>query len=191
MKQLLKSKAFLAAVLSASCIGILAACWYVSRDRTADFKPEGTETTAESQDWQETSDSQKEPSKTETDAYTPPAQPETTESLESYPKVESEAEDEVVVDFTPTEKPEETPPEAPDGKTIMEDPGPEHPVNPVPEVTAPATEAPADKEPEPGSVNENGAVYDPVFGWVVPSQVTQSTMDSDGDPNKMVGNMGN
>ena len=35
------------------------------------------------------------------------------------------------------------------------------------------------------------AVYDPVFGWVVPGQVNQATVDSSGDPNKMVGNMGN
>lgn len=37
---------------------------------------------------------------------------------------------------------------------------------------------------------EDGAVYDPVFGWVVPGNVQQSTGDSDGDLNKQVGNMG-
>ena len=45
--------------------------------------------------------------------------------------------------------------------------------------------------PPAGTTNENGAVYDPVFGWVVPGQVNQTTVDSSGDPNKMVGNMGN
>ena len=34
------------------------------------------------------------------------------------------------------------------------------------------------------------AVYDPVFGWVVPGDVQQSVGDSDGDINKQVGNMG-
>ena len=73
----------------------------------------------------------------------------------------------------------------------MENPGPEQPVNTTPEVTAPAPETPANNGPEAGSTNGNGAVYDPVFGWVIPGQVSQSTMDSEGDPNKMVGNMGN
>ena len=48
-----------------------------------------------------------------------------------------------------------------------------------------------DETPAAGSTNENGAVYDPVFGWVVPGQVNQTTVDSGGDPGKMVGNMGN
>ena len=46
----------------------------------------------------------------------------------------SETEDEVVIDFTDTEKPETTPPPAPEGKTEREDPGEDHPVNPDPEV---------------------------------------------------------
>ena len=82
----------------------------------------------------------------------------------------------------------------PEGKTEIKDPGQEHTVNPdpsVPEVTAPpAEQAPPSNEPVPGSSNGNGAVYDPVFGWVVPGNVQQSTGDSDGDLNKQVGNMG-
>ena len=49
---------------------------------------------------------------------------------------------------------------------------------------------PPSNDPVPGSSNGNGAVYDPVFGWVVPGNVQQSTGDSDGDLNKQVGNMG-
>lgn len=79
-------------------------------------------------------------------------------------------------------------------KTEIKDPGQEHAVNPdpsVPEVTAlPAEQTPPSNEPAPGSSNGNGAVYDPVFGWVVPGDVQQSTGDSDGDLNKQVGNMG-
>jgi len=79
-------------------------------------------------------------------------------------------------------------------KTEIKDPGQGHAVNPdpsVPEVTAPpAEQTPPSNEPAPGSSNGNGAVYDPVFGWVVPGDVQQSTGDSDGDLNKQVGNMG-
>ena len=106
----------------------------------------------------------------------------------------SETEDEVVIDFTDTEKPETTPPPAPEGKTEREDPGEDHPVNPDPEVpkvtTPPAEKEPANNEPAPGASKGNGAVYDPVFGWVVPGDVQQSVGDSDGDINKQVGNMG-
>ena len=99
-----------------------------------------------------------------------------------------------MIDFTDTEKLEETPPPVPEGKTEIKDPGQEHTVNPdpsVPEVTTPpAEQAPPSNEPVPGSSNGNGAIYDPVFGWVVPGDVQQSTGDSDGDLNKQVGNMG-
>ena len=61
----------------------------------------------------------------------------------------------------------------------------------TPEETEPEPTAPPaqDNTPAPGSTNENGAVYDPVFGWVVPGQVEQTTSGSSGDPNKMVGDM--
>ena len=85
-------------------------------------------------------------------------------------------------------------PPAPEGKTEREDPGEDHPVNSDPEVpkvtTPPAENEPANNEPAPGASNGNGAVYDPVFGWVVPGDVQQSVGDSDGDINKQVGNMG-
>lgn len=41
----------------------------------------------------------------------------------------------------------------------------------------------------PGSTNDKGQVYDPVFGWVTPSTVQQEVIGGDGDPNKMVGSM--
>lgn len=43
--------------------------------------------------------------------------------------------------------------------------------------------------PQMDGVREDGAVYDPLFGWVIPSPIIQIEGDSDGDPNKMVGHM--
>ena len=54
----------------------------------------------------------------------------------------------------------------------------------------PEPEAPASSGPAPGSTNNNGEFYDPVFGWVKPGTVQQQEIDNEGDPNKMVGNMG-
>lgn len=201
MKNFLTSKRFIVSSLSVACLGILAVCWFVSREPNKNFVPEES-TPIASQNWQETSPSTS--SLAEKPANESP--PKATEPTEAYPKVvevfEEESEEAtegknpaettkaVVIDFTPTETPKETPPPVPEGKTVMEDSGPEHPVNPEPEVTAPAPETTASPEPAPGSVDNNGAVYDPLFGWVVPGDVNQSTVDSDGDPNKMVGNMG-
>lgn len=117
---------------------------------------------------------------------------------------------EVVIEFT-TEPVQPETPEAPEPQGDLTDPS-----NPptyeeevevsLPEETdsvpaeseekpdPPAEQPPADEpesqeQPETDGVREDGAVYDPVFGWVVPSPITQIEGDSDGDPNKMVGNM--
>lgn len=190
MKKFIQSRGFIITMLSLLCVMILGVCWYVNRDKDSGFSPAESPPATVSQAWTEsTSETKKVTTKAETSApQTSPAQETRTEE---YPKVvETESDKEVVVEFTPTEKPVETQPPAPEGKTIMEDPGPEHPVNPAPEVTAPPTQAEAPSTPVPGSTNGEGAFYDPVFGWVEPGEVHQSTVDSDGDPNKMVGNMG-
>ena len=189
MKKFFQSKGFIISVLAVLCAAILGVCWFASRDCTEDFKPEESPPSSTTSDWSDGG--------TQTDgesgagAYAPG---QSSSPEEEYPKVTSETEDEVVIDFTDTEKPETPPPPVPEGKTEREDPGEDHPVNPDPEVpkvtTPPAEKEPANSEPAPGASNGNGAVYDPVFGWVVPGDVQQSVGDSDGDINKQVGNMG-
>jgi len=41
----------------------------------------------------------------------------------------------------------------------------------------------------PGSMNDKGEVYDAAFGWIKPAEVIQEPIDSEGDPNKIIGNM--
>lgn len=201
MKKVFKSRGFIITSLVILCFAILGTCWYVSRDESDTFLPdESSPVSNTTGEWSENSSQTQ--NGNSADTYTSP-QP--TSSSDEYPKVVVESEDEVVIDFTDKKKPETTSPPAPEGKTIMEDPGPQHPVNPTPEatepvvtapavtepaVTTPATEAETNNTPAPGSSNGNGEYYDPVFGWVKPAEVIQSTVDSDGDPNKMVGNMG-
>ena len=181
MKKFFQSKGFIVTSLAVLCVA--------SRDRTEDFKPEESPPSSTTSDWSDGG--------TQTDgesgagAYAPG---QSSSPEEEYPKVTSETEDEVVIDFTDTEKPETTPPPVPEGKTEREDPGEDHPVNPDPEVpkvtTPPAEKEPANNEPAPGASNGNGAVYDPVFGWIVPGNGQETIGDSDGDINKQVGNMG-
>jgi len=193
MKKIFQSKGFIAIVLAILCVIIIIACltW---QNKSSEFVPEYSGTTSNIADSTTAASSENTTLKqaaaesSGADAYQAAPTSESNRN-EDYPKVISEADKEVSINFTPTEKAVETTPSAPEGKTIIEDPGPVHPINPAPEVIAPPTEAP-NTETEAGTTNGNGAVYDPVFGWIEPGVVDQSSVDSEGDPNKMVGNMG-
>ena len=185
MKNFIKSKRFLISVLAIACVGILVTCFLVSRDQKSDFHPEELSTNTDTQEMPAIPS----PAGNRTNTSSP-APAATKDPMEEYPKVVDESETEVVIDFTPegedlkTETPE--PPTA-EGDTT----DPSAPPTYAPEETEPAQTAPPaqDTNPAPGSVREDGAVYDPVFGWVVPGQVNQAPADSSGDPGKMVGDM--
>ena len=121
MKKFFQSKGFIVSSLALLCVTILGVCWFVSRDRTGDFRPDESPPSSVTGDWSDGG--------TQTDgdngadAYAPG---QSTDAEEEYPKVTSQTEDEVVIDFTDTEKPEETPPPVPEGKTEIKDPGQEH-----------------------------------------------------------------
>ena len=200
-KNIFKAKAFHAAALSAACIGILAATFLIGREDKASFRPEEPTPGPIAQEWQETpsptvpAGSQATPVPAENSASptgTPAAIQERHQHdvLESYPKVTEETEQMVSIDFTPeTEELQPEPPEAPTAEGDATDAG--QPPTYAPEELEPTpTASPAQPAvPAAGASDGNGAVYDPVFGWVVPSTVEQNTMDSSGDPDKMVGNM--
>ena len=184
MKKLIKSKVFLVSVLTILCVGILAACWFVSRSKNTKFIPDESPPAGSPQTWETATAESGAAGKISTGNHTPVP----SNTIENYPKVVEETESEVVVDFTPTEKPAASPPPTPEIPIVEGDPAVEPPANSVPAVTAPPAQNNGD--PAPGSSNGSGAVYDPVFGWVTPGDVSQSAGNSDGDPNTMVGNMG-
>lgn len=188
MKNFIKSKGFLFSVLAIACVGILVTCFLVNREQKSDFQPEAISTNADTQEVPVTpSPAASAGNRTNTSTPAPTA---TKDPMAEYPKVVDEAENEVVIDFTPDgEELKTETPESPTAEGDTTDP------------SAPPTYAPEEIEPEPtatpaqnstpapGSSNGNGAVYDPVFGWVVPGKVEQTPADSSGDPNKMVGDM--
>lgn len=180
LKNLLKSKGFLVSVLIVVIMALLLICWFVSRKPADNFQPEEPATGNAATEWQDT------PSPTVTPGNT--EQPsEAAATPEAYPKVTAEDDTDVVIDFTP--EAEELQPEPPAPPVSQEDnTDPSEPPSYEPEETSPAPQA--SQTPEAGSSNGNGAVYDPVFGWVVPGDAQQSVGDSDGDIDKMVGNMG-
>ncbi len=182
LKNLLKSKGFLVSVLIVVIVAILLICWFVSRKPADSFQPDEPTTGSATTEWQDT------PSLTAAPGNT--GQPSGAAATpETYPKVTAENDTDVVIDFTPDA--EKLQPELPAPPVSQEDnTNPSEPPSYEPEQTTPEPSAPVPQTPEAGSSNGNGAVYDPVFGWVVPGDAQQSVGDSDGDIDKMVGNMG-
>lgn len=188
MKKLFTSKPFLGAVLALGSVAIVIVCILVSRDTQPEFVPEQPQQSQSVSDWTESGGAGK-PSVSDKPLIAD------TEK-EAYPKVTKDDGDTVEIDFTPpqttapqTTAPESQPPEIPEGKTEIQDPGPSHPVNEDKTVKAPEPEPEKPSGPTPGSTNEQGQVYDPVFGWVSLSPVEQIHTDNDGDINKQVGSM--
>ena len=97
MKKFFQSKGFIVSSLALLCVTILGVCWFVSRDRTGDFRPDESPPSSVTGDWSDGG--------TQTDgdngadAYAPG---QSTDAEEEYPKVTSQTEDEVVIDFTDT-----------------------------------------------------------------------------------------
>lgn len=194
MKNIFKSKAFPAAALSVACIGVLAISLFIGREERTDFQPGEPAPETAIQEWTETPATNRLPadsgSSGTSGAYAASQPTICEEDLTAYPKTVEETDGLVTIDFTPEAQglqPE--PPETPTAEGDTKDP--DQPPDYAPE--EPESESAASPaQPEPpatGASDGNGAVYDPVFGWVVPGKVSQTPMDSTGDPNKMVGNM--
>lgn len=193
-KNIFKSKTFPAAALTTACIGILAACFLFGREEKPDFQPEESVPSPSVQEWQEppspTAPAQLQTTPVPTGSPAAVREQAPADVMESYPQVTSESDQLVTIDFTPeTEKLQPEPPAAPTAEADVTDP--EQPPAYAQEELEPEPTAPPSQPDTPaaGASDGNGAVYDPVFGWVTPSTVEQTTMDSSGDPDKMVGNM--
>jgi len=195
MKKLIKNKTFIVGALAFLCVAITVVCVLWSSGGASDFTPDPTVSIDPVNNWTENPSQSASDKAADDDGYLPVVwQPidgqngQSEKPTEEYPKVVEENKDEVVIDFTDPELPaKDPPPETPnsdavDGKT-------DH--------TPPKTPADTDKpkenqnpsNPKPGSVNEKGEFYDPVFGWVKPGNVEQVEIGGDGDPNKIIGSM--
>lgn len=184
MKKNIASKPFIISALCVLCVGVLVTCWIVSRDGRGNFTPEQPQTSESPDVWEETS------SGNEAAVTQNPAGTDTDQNKDAYPKVIEDNGQDVEIDFTPPQTSASVPPEIPEGKTEIADPGSSHPVQKDPAVTPPKQESSQSSTPAPGSKNEQGQVYDPVFGWITVTDGTGIPTDNDGDINKQVGSMG-
>ena len=51
MKKFFQSKGFIVSSLALLCVSILGVCWFVSRDRTGDFRPDESPPSSVTGDW--------------------------------------------------------------------------------------------------------------------------------------------
>jgi len=191
MKKLIASKPFIAGTLAVLCISILSVCVLWGKGDNAVFLPDEPVPLAGIDSWTENGI----PGTGTTDtagnysAWQPPGR-QAENPLDEYPKVVEENKNEVMIDFTDPQPRKESPPAIPDieQRTVRDDPS----AMPNPasgsEGTTPHGNS-GSSTPTPGSINDKGEFYDPVFGWVKPGRVEQTEIDSPGDPNKMVGSM--
>lgn len=188
-----KKKIAIISGLSALCIAVLAGAYFLTREPERDFTPASAESANVTDTWEENSN---------TDTPLPSATPESTQTTgtpsDNTQAVVSEDEsgttsslsDSSAKDEAGQEKPD-TPPETNDDLTDPDN-QPEY----EPSVPQPTKEPTPSPQPSTPAGRENtddshpGQVYDPVFGWVTPSDVQQDNIDSDGDINKQIGTMG-
>ena len=95
MKKFFQSKGFIVSALAVLCVAILGICWFVSRDRTEEFRPNESPPSSTSSDWSD-GGVQSGDGGGGADAYAPG---QSSSAEEEYPKVTSESEGEVEIDL--------------------------------------------------------------------------------------------
>lgn len=177
MKKLLTSKTITIGAFVIVCITIIIVCLITGNSKKNSFEPDPIQTENQNETWEENESNFIDDINTDIQ----------NETKDEYPKITKEDEQEIVIDFN--------------DPAPIKDPAPSDPGTKQDEIehSAVPTQSPsndgvpqeksADNNPAPGSTNEKGQIYDPVFGWITPANVVEKNIDSDGDPNKMVGEM--
>jgi hypothetical protein len=191
MKKLFTSKSFLAGTLGILCVAILAVCLLWDGSRAVEFIPdEPVPLGIPIDSWTENAaDFARTPVGAGFSPAGQPAGKQQPDAAAEFPKVMEVTADEVVINFTDPNPVKPLPPVEPgtnpdNNPTLTQDTAPG---------SQPATSQPANPSTgttAPGSTNGRGEFYDPVFGWIRPGNTVQTEIDSPGDINKMVGNMG-
>lgn len=183
--------------LSVLCIGVLTTAYFLTRKPDNEFVPAAVETSTQTGSWEEKTVPEAESA---TESSSPSNKKEGTES-DTTQRIISEDETTTTSSLSDTKTKDESVKEMPSEKpTVTEDvtnpeKQPEYDPN-IPQQTQAPTVTPennADNSTPPVPENDAthaGQVYDPVFGWVTTGDTQQDSIDSEGDINKQVGNMG-
>ena len=153
--------------LGVTCIAVLIGVIFLNKSPEREFVPDPTSQIPTGSEWEEPG---KLPMAISGDNAPAPG-------IEEYEEGEVIETDLTDVDLS--RPPEPDPPEA---KGDLTDP------NATPEYDEDQLN-PSGAGPEHGSTNENGQIYDPVFGWITPQPSEEVPTDNNGDPDKQVGTM--
>ena len=176
-KKIASSKTLVIGGMSLLCVAILAGVLIWTSQKPPEFQPDPSSDVTTNSTWEEHGSSG-----SAGDAGATESQPiESADQREEYPKVTSETEKEVVIDFTPEASKPETPPPPKASGGNADNSVPSAP----PAVGSCVSETPKEKPPE----GKPGQVYDPVFGWTDISPAQGEEANGSGDPNKIVGSM--
>lgn len=176
-------KLIIITALCVACVGILAVCFFLNRDRTPNFTPASPQSKTPST-WEENHSDASGSGGTSNSAASG-------STSEEYPKSTQDADGDVHTEFTPPS--DKLKPDAPEPPSADADnTNPSAPPSYSSEQVKPSAEKKHEdtSKPAAGSSNGDGAVYDPVFGRIVPGDVDQTPIDNKGDPDKQVGEMG-
>lgn len=182
-KKILTSRPFIIGTLTFLCLGTLVISIYLSNDKGRDFVPDPTPARQLTDSWEEKRSDV--PSSAPSSSITSSKEAGSKTNEDQYPKEVKNKDNNVVVDFT---NPEPEKPKAPEKPVTSSD---TNNPNKHPEYKAEETKPPASKSsiPAPGSKNEKGEIYDPVFGWIKPGAAEAKPIHNNGDPNKQIGSM--
>lgn len=194
MKKVIKTKAFLAGCLSVLCIAILATSLLWRGGSQSEFVPDAFENPDSTAHWTEASGDNAqafEQSKSIVEKTLTTDQ--VSNQQDAFPKILEENEEEVVIEFTPVIPYSEPHPEKPiEDLIIYDDPG-DPPLEEIPPNLGTTVKPPnsnaATSENSNSNGNNNGNLVDPVFGAIKPVESESISIDSDGDPNLIIGDM--
>jgi len=182
LKKILTGKPFTIGTLIVFCVGTLAVSLYLRNETNPDFVPNPTTVVNLTDSWEENKSVVPSGTSISPAASGGEAAPKANE--DQYPKEVQNENNNVVVDFT---DPEQEKPKAPEKPATSGDA--KNPKKP-PEYKAEEIKPPASASiPAPGSKNEKGEIYDPVFGWIKPGKAVAEPIHNDKDPNEQVGSM--
>lgn len=188
LKKILTGRPFIIGALIVICIGTLAVSLYLSNDEEPGFVPDPaptgqlTDNDQVTGSWEENKRDVPSGNPGNPIASGGEANPKADEG--QYPKEVKNEDNNVVVDFTDPDPEKPKPPEKP--VTSADSKNPNKPPEYKPEEIKPS---PSTSAPAPGSKNEKGEIYDPVFGWIKPGAAEAKPIHNDKDPNEQIGSM--
>lgn len=182
LKKVLTGRPFIISALTVLCVGAIAIFFYVNYNKKPAFIPDPTPAGQLTDNWEENMSDVKSGTSIGTAASGEEAVPNSDEN--QYPKEIKNGDNNVIVDFTDPEHDKPKAPEKPETSSDTKKPD-KQPEYKDEELKPQASTS----VPAPGSKNEKGEVYDPVFGWIKPGDAEAEPIHNDGDPNKQIGSM--